>query len=89
MLHRSFVAHDQPPTVIHPPETAFDFPALAITRPRSDGTPAPRPAPPAFNGRNGRLDAPPGISANRVHGFERVNLQNPAEPKKQPGLFLK
>jgi hypothetical protein len=27
MLHRSFVAHDQAPAVIHPAKAAFDFPA--------------------------------------------------------------
>ncbi len=59
MFHRSFIAHDQPPAVIHPPETAFDFPALAIPRSQLDGTPALRlTSLAARNGRDGRLDAP-------------------------------
>jgi hypothetical protein len=37
--HRSCIASDQSPTVIHPPEAVFDFPALPITRPRFDRTP--------------------------------------------------
>lgn len=59
MVHRSFIAHAQPPTVIHPPETAFDLPALAITWPGLDRRPPFRFAPlAAFKGRDGRLDAP-------------------------------
>jgi hypothetical protein len=59
MLYCSFIAHDQAPAVIPPAKAAFDFPALAITRARFDGAAALRFAPrPAFNGRDGWLDAP-------------------------------
>jgi hypothetical protein len=59
MLYGSFVAHDQAPAVIHPAKAAFDFPALAITRARFEGAAALRLASlAAFNGRDGRLDAP-------------------------------
>ena len=50
MLHRSLIAHDPPPTMIHPAKAAFDLPALAITWPGLDRTPTFRPAPlAAFN----------------------------------------
>jgi hypothetical protein len=59
MLDRSFIAHDQAPAVIHPAKAALDLPALAITHARFDGAAALRLAPlAAFNGREGRLDAP-------------------------------
>jgi hypothetical protein len=59
MLYRSFVTYDQAPAVIHPAKAAFDFPALAIPRARFDGAAALRLAPlAAFNGGDGRLDAP-------------------------------
>jgi hypothetical protein len=30
MLDIPLIAYDQPPTVVHPPEAVFDFPALPI-----------------------------------------------------------
>jgi hypothetical protein len=54
MLHRSFVAYDQSPVVVHPLKAALDIPALTITGAHLDWTLTFRLA--ALNGRDGRLN---------------------------------
>jgi hypothetical protein len=59
MCYRAFIAYNQSPVVSHPAKAACDFPALTITGPRFDRAPPYWLAPlTAFNGRDGRLDAP-------------------------------
>jgi hypothetical protein len=81
MVYRAFVAHDQPTAVGHPPEAAFDCPALALTRTRFDGATALWLAPlAALNGRNGRLEAPatpPLAKGMAVIGFVRDQFLRP------------
>src|ERR671914_150516 len=78
MLDRSFVAHDQAPTVIHPAKAAFDFPALAIARTNFDRAPAFRLAPlTALNRRDRRLDPSAAQSLAKliaIVGFVRHQL---------------
>jgi hypothetical protein len=59
MLHRSFVAYEQSPVVVHPPKAALDIPALTITGAHLDWTLTFRLAAlAALNGRDGRLNPP-------------------------------
>jgi hypothetical protein len=78
MRHKSFVAHNQAPAVVHPRKTASDFPALTITGPRLNWAPALRPASlAALNGRDGRLHASAAQSLAKVLavvGFVRHQL---------------
>jgi hypothetical protein len=59
MVHRALIPHDQPPTVIHPPEATLHLPTVAIVGSRADRPPTPGtlPAPTRERG-NGGLDAP-------------------------------
>jgi hypothetical protein len=60
MFEAPLIAHDQPPTVIHPPEAALHFPAVTVVRTCTDRVPALGMAPwPACKRGDSRLDAPP------------------------------
>ena len=60
MFQVAFIAHDQPPTVIHPCKAAFHFPAVTIVRACTDRAPTLGMAPWSADKRGDRgLDAPP------------------------------
>jgi hypothetical protein len=81
MVDIALIAHDQPPTVVHPAKTSLDLPALAVA-----GADAKRPPPfgsPLVAARkrwNGRLDSSPSqLLAKRlaVIGLIRHQLARP------------